>query len=44
MEKYEFTAEKKFIPSDQMAELTYGLNLAAQITTIIICLFLLRII
>ena len=44
MEKYEFSAEKELISSNQMGEATYVLNLIAQIITIILCLFLLRII
>ena len=44
MEEYVFFAEKEFIPFDQIAEPTYVFNLTAHIITIIICLFLLRII
>jgi len=44
MEKYVFSAEKEFIPSDQMAGATFVLNLTAQIIAIILCLFLFRII
>jgi len=44
MEEYVFFAEKEFIPFDQIAESTYVFNLTAHIITIIICLFLLRII
>ena len=43
MEKYVFSAEKESIPSDEMAGPTYVLNLTAQVITIILCLFLLRI-
>jgi hypothetical protein len=44
MEEYEFSAEKELISSQEMAEATYVLNLIAQIITILLCLFLLRII
>ncbi len=42
MEKDLFSAENEFAPSDQMTWPTFILNLAAQITTIIVCVFLLR--
>ncbi|HVP80131.1 MAG TPA: hypothetical protein VMV04_19800 [Thermodesulfobacteriota bacterium] len=42
MEKDLFSAEKEFVPPDQMAWPTFVLNLAAQITIIILCMFLLR--
>jgi len=44
MEKYLFSAEKEFIPSDQIAEPTYIWNLIALIIAIIFCFFLFRII
>jgi len=42
MKKDLFSAEREFVPSDQMAWPTFVLNLAVQITTIILCVFLLR--
>jgi len=42
MEKDLFSAGKEFVPSDQVAWPTFVLNLAVQITTIILCVFLLR--
>jgi hypothetical protein len=44
MEKYVFSAEEEFIPSDKIAAPTYVLNLTAHIITIVLCLFLFRII
>jgi len=44
MEKYVFSPEKEFIPSDQITEPINVLNLIALIIAIIFCLFLLRII
>jgi len=35
---------EEFIASDQIAALTYVLNLVAQVVTIVLCLFLFRII
>ena len=37
-----FSGEREFLPPDQMAWPTFVLNLAAQITAIILCMFLLR--
>jgi hypothetical protein len=44
MEKYVFSAEKESIPSYQIAEPIYVLNLIALIIAIIFCFFLFRII
>jgi len=44
MEKYGFfSAEEKFIQFDEIAVITYVLNLTAQIITIILCLLLFQI-
>jgi len=42
MEKDLFSAEKEFVPSGQLTWPTFVLNLAVQITTIILCVFLSR--
>jgi hypothetical protein len=43
MEKYVFSAEEEFIPSDEITAPTYVLTLTAQIITIILCVFLFQI-
>ena len=43
MEKYLFSDKEGFIASNQIARPTYILNLSAQIITIVLCLFLFRI-
>jgi len=44
MEKYVFSAEKEFIPSDQIGEPINVMNLIALIIAIIFCVVLFRII
>jgi len=41
-EKFVFWAKEEFMPSDQMAGSTFVLNLTVQVITIILCLFLSR--